>query len=84
MHIFKTLEEVEIAAAMHSRRRVVVLRRDDGWYSYAEQYHFVSEYEGSVIAEGWHTLSSNGVVASVEIAEAEGRAAFARQHGLTA
>ena len=80
MQVVKELETVEIASAAHSRRRVVVLRRDDGNYTFAEQYFFVSEYEGKVIAQGWHTLPTKGVYATIAIAEFEGRAAFDYRH----
>jgi hypothetical protein len=82
MQVVKELEIVEVASAIHPRRRIVVLRRDDGLYSFAEQYFFRSEYEGEVIAEGWYTQSSNGIYASAAIAELEGRAAFAHWHRL--
>jgi hypothetical protein len=76
VQVVKELEAVEVAAAIHPRRRIVVLRRDDGYYTFAEQYFFVSEYEGEIIAEGWQTQPPTGIYASAAIAESEGRAAF--------
>jgi hypothetical protein len=78
MKIVKELETVEVADAIFPRRRIVLLQRDDGHFSFAEEYHYVSEYEGQIIAEGWRQLPPNGVYETAEIAEAEGRAAFAR------
>lgn len=82
MQIVKELDTTEVGAGRHSTRRIVVLQREDGWYAYAEQYYFVSKYDGEVIAEGWHTLPADGVYATSQLAEAEGRAAFAQWHGL--
>jgi hypothetical protein len=82
MRIVKELETVEIAAARHPRRRIVVIGRDDGFYSYAEQYHFVSEYDGEILAQGWHTVPFDGVYETSRIAEAEGRSAFEIWHGV--
>jgi hypothetical protein len=86
VQIVKELEIVEVASAIHpgrrQRRRIVVLRRDDGNHTFAEQYFFVSEYEGQIIAEGWQTLRPNGIYASAAIAESEGRAAFERWYRL--
>lgn len=81
MEIVKTLGTIEDPTALHPRRRVVVLRRADGHYTYAEQYHFVSEHEGEVVAEGWATLPATGIYATAAIAEQEARAAFPRWYG---
>ncbi len=81
MEIIKDLGTVEVPTALHPRRRVVVLRRADGHYTYAEQYHFVSEDEGHVVAHGWATLPSTGVYATAAIAEQEARAAFPQWYG---
>ncbi|WP_414086030.1 hypothetical protein [Rhizobium sp. BR 314] len=61
---------------------MVILQREDGLYAYAEQYHYVSQYEGEIIAEGWATLPSDGMYATSQIAEIEGRAAFSQRHGV--
>jgi hypothetical protein len=82
VQVVKELEVVEVPTAVHPRRRVVVLRRDDGNYTFTEQYFFVSEYEGKIVAQGWATLGPHGIYASAAIAEFEGRAAFARRHQL--
>lgn len=83
MLIVKELDIVEIGAAIHPRRRIVILQRKDGFYAYAEQYYFVSQYEGEIISEGWCMLPADGIYANSQIAEIEGRAAFSRWHGMT-
>lgn len=82
MQVVKELEEINVGTASFPRRRIVVLRRDDGNYTFAEQYHYTNEFEGDIIAEGWQTLPASGVHATAEIAEVEGRAALRRWHGL--
>ncbi|GES41483.1 hypothetical protein FBZ98_108190 [Rhizobium sp. ERR 922] len=82
MELEKELHIAEIGAALHPKRRMVVLRREDGFYTYAEQYHYVSHYEGKIIAEGWVTLPSDGMHTTSKIAEIEGRAAFSRRYGV--
>lgn len=82
MRIVKELEVAEIGAALHPRRRMVILRREDGLYAHAEQYHYVSQYEGEIISEGWATLPADGIYSSSQIAEIEGRAAFSQRHGV--
>jgi hypothetical protein len=80
--IVKELDTVEVQDAIHPRRRIVVLQRDDGNFTFAEEYFYVSQYEGEIIAEGWQQLPPNGVYATAAIAESEGQAAFARWHRL--
>jgi hypothetical protein len=78
MEIVRELKEVEINSTPHPRRRIVVLRREDGCFTVAEQYHYASEYGGEIVAEGWQTLPPNGLYASLELAEAEALAASTR------
>jgi hypothetical protein len=80
--IVKELDTVEVSNGIHPRRRIVVLQRDDGDFTFAEEHYYVSQYEGEIIAEGWARLPPNGIHATAAIAEFEGRAAFARWHGL--
>jgi hypothetical protein len=80
--IVKELETVEVQDAIHPRRRIVVLQRDDGLFTFAEEYFYVSKHDGEIIAEGWQQLPPNGIHESAAIAEAEGRAAFALWHRL--
>jgi hypothetical protein len=81
--VVKELEPVEVTDAIHPRRRVVVLLREDGNFCFAEEYYYVSTHEGEVIAEGWQQHPPNGIYATAEMAETEGRAAFARWHHLS-
>ena len=57
---------------------MVVLERDDGNFTFAEQYHYASEHDGQVIAEGWASLPAEGMYATVEDAEAAARLATDR------
>lgn len=82
MRVVQELEVVEVSYALHPTRRVVILQRKDGFYSYAEQYYYVSEDDGGVVAEGWYTLPAEGIYADLRVAVFEGRTAFARQHGV--
>lgn len=82
MQIVKELDVAEIGAALHPTRRMVILRREDGLYAYAEQYHYVSQHEGEIISEGWATLPADGIYSNSQIAEIEGRAAFSQRHGV--
>jgi hypothetical protein len=86
MHRVKQLEIIETVSAVTGkpqRRRLVILQRKDGNFSFAEEYFYTSEDEGKIIAEGWQQLPSNGIYDSVETAEAEGRAAFAQWYART-
>jgi hypothetical protein len=78
LHVIKQLDEVRHASALHPRRRIVLLQRDDGNFAFAEQYHYVSRHGGDILAEGWATLPPTGIYAAAEIAEAEGRAEMSR------
>lgn len=60
----------------------MVLQRDDGHFTFAEEYCYVSHYEGEIIAQGWHRLPPNGIYQTADIAENEGRAAFSKWHRL--
>lgn len=80
MHRVKELEAAEVlsrATGNPQMRRIVILRRDDGHFSFAEEYFHTSECEAHVIARGWQQLPPNGVYDSAETAEAAGRAASA-------
>jgi hypothetical protein len=52
----------------------MVLQRNDGLFSFAEEYYFRTEHEGAVIAEGWARLAPEGIFETIEIAAAEARA----------
>lgn len=82
MRVVKELEAVEIAARRKGLRRIIIIERDDGLYTFAEQYHYVSEYGGEIISQGWHTVPYDGIYESAQVAETEGRAAFGMWHGV--
>ena len=78
--VSEAIEIVSITTGKPQQRRVVILQRDDGHFTFAEEYFYKSEYEGEIIAEGWQQLSSGGIFASAEIAETEGWSALLRGH----
>lgn len=82
MRVVKELGEVEMGTTRSGRRRIVIIERDDGFYSYAEEYYYVSEYDGEIISQGWATIPYDGIYETSEIAETEGRLAFRRWHGV--
>jgi hypothetical protein len=74
MKVVKALEPIELvsrATGKPQQRRVAILQRDDGHFSFAEEYSYTSEWEGEIIAQGWSRLSPEGIFGSAEIAEAE-------------
>jgi hypothetical protein len=81
MKLVRVSEAIEIVSAVTGgpqQRRVAILQRDDGHFTFAEEYSYTSEYEGKVIAQGWRRLQSEGIFASAETAEAEGYLALRR------
>jgi hypothetical protein len=83
MKVIKELEPVDVATASRLRRRIVIVQRRDMYFSFAEEYFYISEYDdGEVIAQGWARLPPEGIYQTDQMAEAEGRATFARRHKL--
>lgn len=85
MKLVKVLEAIETicrSTGKPQQRRVAILQRDDGHFTFAEEYSYKSEYEGEVIAQGWQQLPPEGIFDSEEIAEIEGRSTFLRRHKL--
>lgn len=83
MRLVKVSEAIEIVSAATGKpqqRRVVILQRDDGHFTFAEEYSYQSLYDGETIAEGWQRLPSVGIFASAEIAETEGQRALVKWH----
>ena len=78
--VSEAIEIVSVSTGKPQQRRIVILERDDGHFTFAEEYSYKSEYEGEIIAVGWQQLPSEGIFASAEIAEAEGRSALLRRH----
>lgn len=79
MKIVKELAPVEFTDEIYPRRRIVVLERDDGYFTFAEEYYYVSWHEGKIIAEGWGTASTNGIYSDANTAEADAIIEFARR-----
>lgn len=71
MEIVKELSERHSISGLHKRRRMVVLARGDGRFSYAEQYHYITDVDYEVVAEGGATLPPEGIFATADDAEAE-------------
>jgi hypothetical protein len=85
MKVVKVLDAIDVvssATGKPQKRRVAILQRDDGLFSFVEEYSFSSEHEGAIIAEGWKQLPPEGIYASAEIAEAEGQLALLQRHRL--
>jgi hypothetical protein len=80
MQIVRELGEVSIEATIHPRRRMVVLRRQDGRYSCAEQYYFTAEYEGAIAAQGWQSLSPEGIFETGAAAASAAKAIFLERY----
>ena len=83
MKVVKVLEPIEVISATTGKpqqRRVAILQREDGYFSFSEQYFYTSEYEGEIIAQEWQQLPPEGIFASAEIAEAEGRSILLQRH----
>jgi hypothetical protein len=83
MKVVKTLEVIDVVCAVTGKRRqrrVAILQRDDGHFSFAEEYFYTNVWEGEIIAQGWARLPSEGIFANAETTEAEGRARFLQRH----
>jgi hypothetical protein len=76
--VSEAIETISVLTGKPQQRRVAILQRDDGYFTFAEEYSYNSEYGGEIVAEGWQQLPSNGIFASAEIAEAEGQSTLAR------
>ncbi|QUD90554.1 hypothetical protein [Phenylobacterium montanum] len=82
--IVRELSELETAHNLHPRRRMVVIRREDGNFTFAEQYHYVTQNDGVVIAEGWASLRPEGIYSTANEAEAEAIVTFSRRYSQSA
>jgi hypothetical protein len=83
MKVVKALEAIDVISGVTGKpqqRRVVILQRDDGYFSFAEEYFYTREREGKIIAQGWAQLQSQGIFASAEMAEADGRLFLLQKH----
>lgn len=79
MTVLKELPEFEVAGALHPRRRMVVIQRRDGNFSFAEQYYYRDEYDGDVV-EGWATLDREGIYETAAMAESEATSVLAQRY----
>jgi hypothetical protein len=78
--VSEAIQVVSIATGEPQQRRVAILQRDDGHFTFAEEYSYKSEYEGEIVAEGWARLPGEGIFESAELAEMEGQSALLQRH----
>jgi hypothetical protein len=52
----KTWKTKEIYERADVKRRVLIIQRLDGNYSFIEQYWYENVYEGKLVAQGWADL----------------------------
>lgn len=83
MLVMKEGAAADRAHLRQRRRTATAADRDSattGLSSFAEEYFYISKYEGEIIACGWARLPPEGVYASAAIAEVEGRSRFLQRH----
>jgi hypothetical protein len=83
MKVVKVLEAIDLISALAGEPqywRVVILQRDDGHFTFAEEYFYTRDDEGKFTTSGWARLYPQGIFASAEIAEVEGRSFFLQKH----
>jgi hypothetical protein len=77
--VLEPIQTVSAATGKPQQRRMVIVQRDDGHFSFAEEYSYRSEYEGEVVAEGWRRLPAEGIFLDAETAEVEARRLLPKQ-----
>ena len=86
MKTVKVLEPIHTVSPVTGKprqRRIVILQRDDGHFSFVEEYSYRLECDGKVIAEGWARLPTGSpIFANAESAEAEAQRLFHLRYGL--
>lgn len=84
MKVVKTLQSIQTISleGKLKERRIAILQRDDGYFTFAEQYYYKSEYEGEIIAEGWAQLPNEGIFETIELAEEAGHLTFVTRHNV--
>ena len=84
MKVAKTLQAIQTISVggKPKERRIAILQRDDGYFTFAEEYYYKSEFEGEIIAEGWAQLPNEGIFETIELAEEAGQVAFAKRHNV--
>jgi hypothetical protein len=80
VRVSETIHTVFASTGRPQQRRAAILRRDDGHFTFAEEYSYSSEYEGEIIAEGWQRLPPEGIFESAESAEVAGQSALLQRH----
>jgi len=77
MKLVKVSEAIQFVSVVTGKpqRRVAILQRDDGHFTFAEEYSYRSGYEGEIIVEGWQ-LAPEGIFETAELAEVVGRSAL--------
>ncbi len=67
----------KILQSADQKRRVLIVKRDDGTYALIVQRRYRNVYEGQLIADGWASLpTSASIYQTVEIAEREATKQF--------
>lgn len=70
-------DAVKILVGKDETVRVLIVKRDDGFYAVRPEKFKENIYEGKVIARNWVCLNNrSGIFATAEIAETEARAAY--------
>ncbi|MDG3441659.1 hypothetical protein [Nitrospirillum amazonense] len=71
------VEAVKILSGSNPARRVLVVRRPDGFYALRPQYHYRNVWEGTLVAEGWAPLPEpSSLYETALLAEREAFAEF--------
>jgi len=84
MKVVKTLQSIQTISVegKSKERRIAILQREDGYFTFAEEYYYKSEYEGEIIAEGWARLPNEGIFEAIELAEEAGHLTFVVRHNV--
>ena len=83
MKVVKELEAIEFLSAGAEKPqhwRIVILQRDDGLFTFAEEYFYTRDRAGKFTAPAWARLDPQGIFASAEMAEADGRLFLLQKH----
>ena len=78
--VSEAIQAVSVATGKPQQRRVAILQRDDGHFTFAEEYFYKSEYDGKVIAECWARLPAEGIFETAELAWMEGQSTFLQRY----
>ncbi|KMO41302.1 hypothetical protein VQ02_06035 [Methylobacterium variabile] len=70
MQVVKELEAVDVPSLLHPTRRIVILKRGDGLFTFAEQYAADAGDGAGTTAGAWCTLPTEGIQASADLAKA--------------